>query len=59
MIASDDIQFHSERAMAELDLALRAGCLDAARAHFSLSALHVEKMRALGGQPVRAMRLGV
>lgn len=59
MAAQDDIQFHSERAIAELDMALRAGCLDAARAHFSLSAMHLDRMRALGGEPHPQMRLGV
>ncbi len=55
---TDDIRFHSERAMAELDRALSASCLDAARAHFSLSALHLDRMRALGGTPNPQMRLG-
>ena len=59
MEKQDDIQFHGDRAMAELDLALRAGCLDAARAHFSLSALHLDRMRSLGGEPLPQMRLGV
>lgn len=59
MDGRDDIQFHSDRAMAELDMALRAGCVHAARAHFSLSALHLDKMRALGGEPHPQMRLGV
>ncbi len=44
--------------MAELDRALSASCLDAARAHFSLSALHLDRMRALGGTPNPQMRLG-
>ncbi len=45
----DDVKFHADRAMAELDLAIRAACVDAARSHFTLSALHLEKMRALSG----------
>lgn len=44
---TEDLQFHSERAMAELDMALRAGHEGAARAHFGLSSLHLERMRAL------------
>ena len=44
----DDIKFHAERAMAELDQAIRAASVPAARAHFTLSALHLEKMQALG-----------
>jgi hypothetical protein len=44
---ADDITFHSKRAMAELDLAVRATSTVAARAHFALSGLHLEKMRKL------------
>jgi hypothetical protein len=43
----DHIQYHSDRAMAELDLALRAGCERAARAHAALSSLHLDSMRRL------------
>jgi hypothetical protein len=43
----DDISFHSKRAMAELDLAVRAQTSAAARAHFSLSSLHLDRMRVL------------
>jgi hypothetical protein len=45
----DIIQYHSQRAMAELDMALGASCPDAARAHFRLSSLHLEKSQKLGG----------
>ena len=41
------IRFHSDRAMAELDCALDAQCVQAARAHFGLSALHLDRMRDL------------
>ena len=41
------IEFHSERAMAELDQALTARDLRAAQAHFGLSSLHLDKMRSL------------
>ena len=41
------IRFHSDRALAELDMALDAQCIQAARAHFGLSALHLDKMRDL------------
>lgn len=51
MSIEDRIKLHSDRAMAELDLALRAGNLNAAQAHFDLSELHLDKMRALGNQP--------
>jgi hypothetical protein len=47
MAGQDDISFHSRRAMAELDLAVRANCTEAARAHFSLSSLHLDRMRML------------
>jgi hypothetical protein len=43
------VEYHSARAMAELDMALSASSPDAARAHFRLSSLHLEKSRALGG----------
>jgi hypothetical protein len=45
------IEFHSHRAMAELDLALAADCIAAARAHFGLSALHLDRMRHLKSAP--------
>jgi hypothetical protein len=51
MASKDDIQFHSERAMAELDRALSASSAAAAQAHFSLSALHLQRMQAVG-EPV-------
>ena len=44
---ADDIDFHSKWAMTELDRAVSAECQRAARAHFALSALHLEKMRQL------------
>ena len=47
MTTEQEIEFHSERAMAELDCALDATCLQAARAHFGLSALHLDRMRDL------------
>ena len=47
MTTDQQIEFHSDRAMAELDLALTASCIQAAQAHFGLSALHLDKMRDL------------
>jgi hypothetical protein len=47
MATADDITFHSKRAMVELDMATRAASTPAARAHFSLSTLHLERMRRL------------
>jgi hypothetical protein len=47
MHGGDDISFHSKRAMAELDLAARASTVAAARAHFGLSSLHLDRMRRL------------
>jgi hypothetical protein len=44
---ADEIDFHSKRAMAELDRGVGAECHRAARAHFALSALHLERMRQL------------
>ena len=47
MSRDERISFHSARAAEELDLALRAGSYEAARAHFGLSSLHLETMRDL------------
>ena len=57
MTRENEIRFHSHRAMAELDMALEAVCLQAARAHFGLSALHLERMRALKQRAVTAETL--
>ena len=46
-MSGDSIRFHSQRAQAELDLAMRASHVAAARAHFGLSALHLERLEAL------------
>jgi hypothetical protein len=43
----DEAKYHSDRAMAEIELARRAPSPDAARAHLSLSALHLERLRGL------------
>ncbi len=43
-MSNDD---HSRRAMAELDLALRAASRDAARSHFDLSSTHMATLREL------------
>jgi hypothetical protein len=51
MASADDISFHSKRAMAELDLAVRATTSAAARAHFGLSSLHLDSMRRLTEKP--------
>ena len=47
-MADDPSAYHSARAMAELDLALKAKCADAARAHFRLSSLHLERSQPAG-----------
>jgi hypothetical protein len=47
MASKSEIKFHSDRAVAELDLSLRAKSTEAARAHSDLSALHFQKMREL------------
>ena len=49
MAAGDEISFHSKRAMAELDLAVRATSFAAAQSHFGLSSLHLQQMRKLTG----------
>ena len=43
-MTGDEIKYHSDRAMAELDLAVRSDHTKAARAHLSLSALHLQRM---------------
>ena len=53
----DEFKFHSERAMAEIDRASNAADYRSARLHLDLSALHLERMRALcEGQPAGATR---
>ena len=47
MTTKEEMKFHSDRAVAELDLGLHARSIEAARAHYDLSALHFEKMRKL------------
>lgn len=47
MTRDDRMRMHSRRAMQELDCALKAGSDKVARAHFSLSALHLDSLRAL------------
>jgi hypothetical protein len=54
MTIKDEIKIHSDRATAELDLALRAKSLNAARAHFGLTALHLARMRVLAGLAAEA-----
>ena len=51
----DEIKFHSDRALAELELASRATNRTAAEAHLRLSSLHVAKMRKLGAGPAGAL----
>ena len=44
---TDDCRiYHSERARAELDMALKAETADAARAHYRLASLHRERSGA-------------
>ena len=50
-MSGDPIKIHSERAAAELDRAMRAEHAAAARAHFELSALHVQRLERLIGGP--------
>jgi hypothetical protein len=47
MLNSADRDYHEERARAELDLAYRAEHKSVAEAHFRLSAMHMERVRAL------------
>ena len=50
-MTGDSIKFHSERAQAELDLAMHARHAAAARAHFGLSQLHLQRLTHLIGDP--------
>jgi hypothetical protein len=47
MSKEEQIRIHSDRALDELDRALDAQCVQAARSHFGLSALHLDRMRDL------------
>lgn len=47
MTRQDEIRLHSDRASEELDMALSAQSIRAAHAHFSLTALHLDRMRDL------------
>jgi len=52
-MSRDPVKFHSERAAVELDLAMRANHVAAARAHFGLSQLHLDRLTRLIGAPGR------
>jgi len=43
----DEVKFHSDRAMAEIELASRSVDPSAAEAHLRLSSLHLDRVRAL------------
>jgi hypothetical protein len=43
----DEVKYHSDRAMAEIDRASRSRDISAAQAHIRLSELHLERVRAL------------
>ena len=49
MSIQDQIEYHSQRAIRELDQGLMAACVPAARAHLQLSSLHLSRMRELRG----------
>jgi hypothetical protein len=52
-MSGDHITFHTKRAQAELDLAMRTENAAAARAHVGLSRLHLERLTQLiGDSPV-------
>ena len=44
-----DIDYHSKRAVAELDRGLVSQSIEAARAHLRLSSLHFDRARELSG----------
>ena len=45
MLRQQDLQYHTDRARAELDLAYAAPHQAAAQAHMKLSALHMAKLK--------------
>ena len=47
MSATDDADYHAQRARRELDLALTAKANDAGRAHLELASLHMARARQL------------
>lgn len=47
MTTDELIDMHADRAMAELDQALSAASIPAAQAHYTLSSLHLDRMRSL------------
>jgi hypothetical protein len=48
MSLDEQSRYREERAQRELDLGLTAGSIGAARAHLTLSSLHLQRMRSLG-----------
>jgi hypothetical protein len=46
----EEIKFHTDRALAEIDLASHCHDHRAAEAHLGLSAMHLERMRELTEQ---------
>jgi hypothetical protein len=44
------LEYHRSRAMRELDLGLSAALPQVARAHLTLSSLHLQKVRQIGGE---------
>ena len=54
MSEHEQIQYHTARAMRELDQGLTAQSEAAARSHLKLSSLHLQRARALSSEPIRA-----
>jgi hypothetical protein len=50
----DILDYHRRRAMRELDLGLMAASPNVARAHLTLSSLHLERLRQAGGEQGKA-----
>ncbi len=53
MSIEEQIEYHSQRAIGELDRGLVAASVPAARAHLQLSSLHLTRMRELRGSSKR------
>ena len=47
------LDHHSQRALKEVDLALTASTMMAAKAHFALASMHMQKAREMGGRQIR------
>lgn len=55
MSPTDEADYHSKRALCELDLGLTAKAIAAGRAHLKLASLHMARVRELSSQPIQPL----